>query len=157
MGTSLSEKCRAAYRPCMPVACRDFYCLWPCILQSLRYHMRKTIQALEAGFRKTQSYWQSFSTHAPYNVAYEHSLGLFLNLFPIFSLERHYWGSFQGACHYLAASLCLPCSVSNYNATTHDTTRSPCMHVNTHYTPSTTHSAAFHNPPMHTTYTRHTW
>ena len=25
------------------------------------------------------------------------------------------------------------------------------MHINMHYTPSTTHSTAFHNPPMHTT------
>ena len=31
------------------------------------------------------------------------------------------------------------------------------MHLNMHYTPSTTHSTAFHNPPMHTTNTRHSW
>ena len=36
---------------------------------------------------------------------------------------------------------------SNYIAATHNIS----MHINMHYTLSTTHSIAFNNPPMHTT------
>ena len=31
------------------------------------------------------------------------------------------------------------------------------IHMNMHYTPRTTHPPAFHNPPMHTTNTKHSW
>ena len=52
-------------------------------------------------------------------------------------------------CHVCYAHYELSCNHPQYNSLS--------MHVNLHYTPSTTHSTAFHNPPMHTTNTRHNW
>ena len=39
---------------------------------------------------------------------------------------------------------------SNYTASTHNITHSPCTSTCIHYTPNNTFPTAFHNPPMHT-------
>ena len=40
---------------------------------------------------------------------------------------------------------------SNYIAATHNITHSPCTLTCMHFTPTTTHHTAFHNPPLYTT------